>query len=306
MIDFYKAIWSATGSRQTLNIVLALVIAGLAAVPLNYQKDIVNGLTYGTLTAPDLWALGLAMGAVILLSLGLKWVLGYLASRLGEDMIRSLRNSICRAPSDGSNSAALLTIGMRATMTSAEAEQVGKFSGSALSEPLLQAGTLAVIVGYIASNDPALGLIALAMIFPQVIVVLFAQSRVNALVAARVHTLREATNELVSGTSSADAISVKFDDIFDTRIQIFKWKLSSKFVLSAINGAGTVGVLLVGGLHVLDGTTDVGTVVAATIGLARLQGPTKQLVAFYRQVSAIAVKFKLLQDADVHMIAQPT
>ena len=306
MIDFYKAIWSATGSRQTLNIVLSLVIAGLAAVPLNYQKDIVNGLTYGTLTAPDLWALGLAMGAVILLSLGLKWVLGYLASRLGEDMIRSLRNSICRAPSDGSNSAAPLTIGMRATMTSAEAEQVGKFSGSALSEPLLQAGTLAVIVSYIASHDPALGLIAFAMIFPQVIVVLFAQSRVNALVAARVHSLREATNELVSGTSSADAISVKFDDIFDTRLQIFKWKLSSKFVLSAINGAGTVGVLLVGGLHVLDGTTDVGTVVAATIGLARLQGPTKQLVAFYRQVSAIAVKFKLLQDADVHLIAQPT
>ena len=41
---------------------------------------------------------------------------------------------------------------------------------------------------------------------------------------------------------------------------------------------------------------DVGTVVAATIGLARLQGPTKQLVAFYRQVSATRVKYELLRE----------
>ncbi len=302
MIQFYKSIWLATARKQTINILLSLAIAGLAALPLNYQKDIVNGLTYGTIDAPGLWSLGLAMGLVILLSLALKWVLGYLSSRLGEGMIRSLRNSICRAPTDTQTSAASITPGVKATMMSAEAEQVGKFSGSALSEPLLQAGTLAVIIGYIASNDPALGLIALAMIVPQVIIVLTAQSRVNVLVAERVHTLRDATNKLVSDEIPASEISTKFDDIFETRLQIFKWKLSSKFVLSAINGAGTVGVLLVGGLHVLDGTTDVGTVVAATIGLARLQGPTKQLVAFYRQVSAIAVKFKLLQDADVHLV----
>jgi ABC-type bacteriocin/lantibiotic exporter with double-glycine peptidase domain len=46
---------------------------------------------------------------------------------------------------------------------------------------------------------------------------------------------------------------------------------------------------------VLDGKTDVGTVVAATMGLGRIQGPTSFLIAFYRQVSANRVKFELLR-----------
>ena len=54
---------------------------------------------------------------------------------------------------------------------------------------------------------------------------------------------------------------------------MFLWKLSAKFLLSVINGAGTVGVLMLGGWLVLQGKTDVGTVVAATSGLSRIQGP---------------------------------
>ena len=53
---------------------------------------------------------------------------------------------------------------------------------------------------------------------------------------------------------------------------------------------------LTGGWLVIDGRTDVGTVVAATAGLARLQGPTTFLIAFYRQVSATRVKFELLSE----------
>jgi ABC-type bacteriocin/lantibiotic exporter with double-glycine peptidase domain len=88
-----------------------------------------------------------------------------------------------------------------------------------------------------------------------------------------------------------------FDDIFETRRSIFIWKLSTKFLLSAIGGIGTVGVLTLGGALVIADKTDVGTVVAALIGLGRIQGPTGFLIAFYRQVSATRVKFDLLRDA---------
>ena len=54
-------------------------------------------------------------------------------------------------------------------------------------------------------------------------------------------------------------------------------------------------VLMLGGYLVLQGRTDVGTVVAATMGLSRIQGPTAFLIAFYRQVSANRVKFDLLR-----------
>jgi len=77
---------------------------------------------------------------------------------------------------------------------------------------------------------------------------------------------------------------------------MFIWKLSTKFVLSALNGAGMVAVLLLGDLLVIDGRTDVGTIVAATMGLGCIQGPTAFLIAFYLQVSATWVKFELLRD----------
>ncbi|WP_419739987.1 hypothetical protein [Ruegeria sp.] len=75
---------------------------------------------------------------------------------------------------------------------------------------------------------------------------------------------------------------------------MFLWKLSAKFLLSVINGAGTVGILMLGGWLVLEGKTDVGTVVAATSGLGRIQGPTAFLIAFYRQVSANRIKYELM------------
>ncbi|MBO9433592.1 ABC transporter ATP-binding protein [Ruegeria sp. R13_0] len=301
MIEFYKSILRTTGHRQVVNILLSLAIAALAAFPLNYQKEIVNGLTEKNISPGGLLWLGAAMGALITLSLALKWVLGYLSSVLGEDMIRKLRKRICNLSRENPAGSEKVAYGAKATMVSAEAEQVGKFSGSALSEPIVQAGTLVVIVGYIAANQPSLGLIAIGMIIPQVFIVLLVQTRVNSLVSDRVHTLRKATNWLVDPDRSAAEITPKFDEIYDTRSRIFVWKLSSKFVLSAINGAGTVGVLVVGGWQVLEGNTDVGTVVAATVGLTRLQGPTRQLIAFYRQVSATAVKFELLREAGVDM-----
>jgi len=141
-------------------------------------------------------------------------------------------------------------------------------------------------------------LCCLAMIAPQVLLVLFTQGRINTLVANRVRVLRRATNQISVAESNAVVQSVleEFDRIFETRRHMFIWKLSTKFLLSTINGAGTVAVLMLGGWLVLQGRTDVGTVVAATLGLSRLQAPTAFLIAFYRQVSANRVKFELLRD----------
>ncbi|MFW5834055.1 MAG: hypothetical protein ACOCYE_08150, partial [Pseudomonadota bacterium] len=43
----YRAVWRATGRRQVLLIALALAVAALAAAPLQFQKEIVNGLVEG-------------------------------------------------------------------------------------------------------------------------------------------------------------------------------------------------------------------------------------------------------------------
>lgn len=60
MIDLYKRIWRITGRSQVLLIALSLVVAVLAAVPLKFQKEIINGLTGTVMTVQTLLMLGAA------------------------------------------------------------------------------------------------------------------------------------------------------------------------------------------------------------------------------------------------------
>ncbi|MCV6585228.1 MAG: ABC transporter transmembrane domain-containing protein [Marinibacterium sp.] len=298
MFELYAAIWRVSWRRQIVLIILSIAIAALAAVPLNFQQDIINALTQKDVSPEHLTEMAAGMFAVILLSLSLKWLLGYRSGVLGEDVIRILRRRIFLSGGTAPDSSATISKGKLTTMVSAEAEELGKFTGSAFSEPVVQFGTLVSVVGFIAATQPRLGMIAAGIILPQVILVLATQIRVNRYVAARVRILRQASDDMVSAQVQAlsDDIQAQFDDIYETRRKMFLWKLSTKFVLSALNGAGTVAVLLLGGYFVLEGRTDVGTVVAATIGLGRLQAPTAFLIAFYRQVSATRVKYELLRD----------
>ncbi len=295
MLQLYAAIWRVSGPRQILLIVLSVCIAALAAVPLGFQKEIINQLTAGGMVVSHLYLLGAGMMATILLSLGLKWLMGYRSGVLGEDLIRLLRSRLVQVTASG---AAQVPSGTLSTAVSAEAEELGKFAGGAFSEPVVQIGTLISVIGFIASTQPVLGSIALALTVPQIAIVLASQRVVNRLVAERVQVLRNSTNTLTSGDIQAEEALVlqAFDRIYDTRRRMFLWKLSAKFLLSAINGLGSVFVLILGGSLVLKGQTDVGTVVAATIGLTRIQGPTAFLIAFYRQVSANRVKFELMRD----------
>ena len=296
MFRLYQAIWRASAGRQIILILLSLAVAALAAVPLEFQRDIINHLTSDDIATEHLVLLGSGMLAAILLSLGLKWVLGYRAGTLGEDLIRMIRKRLLVRAKDLKDGGEPFRKGTMSTAVSAEAEELGKFAGGAFSDPVVQIGTLISVIGYISSTQPGLGLIAFSMIVPQIVIVLASQRRVNVFVAERVRILRTSTDRLTAEDIEVVSkdIGALFDDIYETRRRMFIWKLSAKFLLSVINGAGTVGVLMLGGWLVMQGRTDVGTVVAATSGLTRIQGPTAFLIAFYRQVSANRIKFELM------------
>ncbi|MCA0927535.1 ABC transporter transmembrane domain-containing protein [Ruegeria profundi] len=296
MLKLYQAIWRASAGRQIILIVLSIAIAGLAAVPLEFQRDIINHLTSDSIETERLTYLAAGMMSVILLSLALKWLLGFRAGTLGEDMIRLIRQRLLARASDVEDTEGSVKKGTMTTAISAEAEELGKFAGGAFSDPVVQIGTLISVIGYISSTQPWLGLIALSMIIPQIVIVLISQRKVNVFVADRVRILRSATDKLTVEDIDTVArdIDARFDEIYETRRRMFLWKLSAKFLLSVINGAATVGVLMLGGYLVLQAKTDVGTVVAATSGLSRIQGPTGFLIAFYRQVSANRIKYELM------------
>jgi ABC-type bacteriocin/lantibiotic exporter with double-glycine peptidase domain len=302
MFQLYGEIWRISGRRQIVLVVLSLTIAALAAAPLKFQQEIVNLLTDGSFEASQLFVLGGWMSGVILLSLALKWLMGYRSQLLGEDVINQIRQRLLKRAVEDEKLYGDIRTGALSTAISAEAEELGTFAGSAFSEPVLQIGTLISVVGFVASTQPGLGIVALSIIAPQVFIVLYSQRKVNALLAERVQLLRHTTDQITGPDLHAvvNEVLEDFDRIFAVRRTMFKWKLSTKFLLSSINAAGTVAVFMLGGLLVLQGRTDVGTVVAATIGLSRLQGPTTFLISFYRQVSANRVKFDLLRELSLH------
>ncbi|MEM7464813.1 MAG: ABC transporter transmembrane domain-containing protein [Pseudomonadota bacterium] len=294
MVELYRRIWIVTGRQQIILIVLSLLVAALAAAPLQFQKDIINGLSE-SMQMQQLVLLCAGYMAVLALSSSLKFAMNYRSAILSEWVIKRIRNFIYE-DNLGPESETDKARGTIVTMIAAEAEEVGNFAGEALATPLLQLGILVSVTLFVAVSQPYLGLFVVGVIVPQAVLVLTLQKFINRRVAQRVKVLRHST-----GTISAQkvkevqqAVIDDFNEIFETRRHIFKLKFSMKFAINLLQGAGIVGILLIGGIMFLDGKTDIGTVVASLTALAKVNDPWRALIAFYRNLSTVRVKFDLL------------
>jgi ABC-type bacteriocin/lantibiotic exporter with double-glycine peptidase domain len=297
MGDLYRAVWRVTGRQQIVLILLSLLVAALAAVPLKLQQLVVNGLVQDGDARRLAW-LCAGFLAAVLASAALKFALGLRLSVVGERVIllireRLYRNGVVDANRDAAGAPPRGTL---VTMLAAEAEIVGAFAGSAIASPLVQLGTLVSVIGFIALSQPWLGALALAVVVPQAAIVVGIQSRINRRVRERVQSLRDASDRISASDLARveDEVLADFRAIFETRRRIFLLKLSSKLALGAISALGKVGILLLGGWLVLEGQSDVGTVVASLAGLARIEGPWRDLVSFFRSASTVRVKYAML------------
>lgn len=297
MLDLYKGIWNASARAQILLIALSLAVAALAAVPLQFQKSIINGLSTGTQQRQLIMLCAGYLG-ILALNSSLRFAMRFRSATLGESLIRRIRKNAYREHSgenapDEDSRATLITVIV------SEAEEVGRFAGEAIASPLLQVGTLISVVAFVVATQPFLGLLLIAVVLPQAIIVLSLQKAINRRIAVRIKLLRRASAALGPDqiTKTQKSVLEDFDRIYDGRRQTFSIKLSMKFALNIITGIGTVGILLIGGLLYLHGKTDIGSVVASLSALVRINEPWRGLIAFYRELSAVRVKFDLLVNA---------
>ena len=300
MVAMYRSIWRVSGRRQILLILLAVLVAALAAAPFRFQQLVINALIEGTDRYRLVWLCAGFLG-VVLLSAGLKFLLGLIVATVGERVVLRLRERLYRnavqAAGDGAGRHA--GAGSLLTMLSAEAEAVGAFVGGAVAMPLVQLGTLVSVVTFIAANQPRLGLLVAAVILPQAIIVVALQRRINHQVRERVQALRDASSRIAAGglQESDEAVGVDFRRAYAARRRSFALKQGSKLALGAISAVGAALILLVGGSLVLDGRSDVGIVVASLTGLARIQAPWREFVAFFRSLGAVRVQYEMLGPA---------
>ena len=308
MRELYAYVWRSSASQQIILIILAIIAAVLATAPLELQRHIINTLAGREKVEYLAWLCGGYLIAALGIG-GLKYLVNIKSAGLGEYMIRSLREVILHNSSASTNPDATPDesrkdkSGALVTTISSQAEAVGKFVGDCISTPIVQAGTLLSVFGYMLYTEPRLGVVVLFIVVPQLFLVPINQRRLNIYVKERAHTLVRAGDLMVdpalrrglSTGSLGREISKAFETIYLARLRVFKLKFGLKFLISALQSIAVFVLLFAGGIMVLNGKTEIGIVVAFISGLDRVLEPSREMIAFVRSTSAARVQFDLIE-----------
>ena len=177
-------------------------------------------------------------------------------------------------------------------MVASEAEQIGAFVGESLSFPLLQAGTLVAVMGYMLVVEPLIALFAFALFLPSLLITPWIQRRLNDLVERRTVVLRE-LGDLIAAEGETHGES-RIREIYRVRMRILVLKYLVKLVNNLVGHLGPIGVLLFGGWMVIEGRTELGVVVAFISGFEKIMDPARELLNFYRRMAQMRVQYRLI------------
>jgi len=279
--------------------VLAVLVFILNTVPLELQRRILNAMVYGG-AIDHLLALALAYVGVVLAEGLVKLLMNVYRGWIGEKAARALRlaTSALVASLPPQRAAAQ---GVGVALILAEPDPIGEFVGIAVSELVLQAGILLSVFGYMFYLQPWLALVTLAIFSPQLVFVPVMQRAINRRVQARVLMLRQASAGALRSKESEveEALrqEMRFAEIFELNLGIFKLRYSMKFLMNLTQNFGKAVVLAVGGWHVITGDTQVGTVIAFVSGLHNVDDPWRDLVEWYQRMMMTRTKYDVFAAA---------
>ena len=282
-----------SGAHQLGLAALSAAVFGLSAVPLELQRRIVNDAIQSGATRTILW-LAIAYAGVAVLEQSLKLALNVYRGWVSEDAVRRLRRTLHAADGHGAVIDDADEVGTHAAMVVAEAEPIGGFVGLAISEPLLQAGILASVIGYMAYLEPWTVALCAAFLLPQMLFVPPMQRAINRRAAERIKTLRQVSGGIVdTGIPTEEGI----EHVFSLNMGIYKIKYTMNLAMNLMHYLAVAAALGVGGWFAVSGQIDVGTVVAVVSGLGKLNDPWGDLVSWAREWSVDSVKYRLFVDA---------
>ena len=294
-------IWRRNAAHQTALAALAIVVFLLSAVPLEIQRRAVNDAITNGVVASIFW-LAFAYFAVVVTEGGLKLCMNIYRGWVAEVTVRDLRRTISREIDHDSR--ALHTAeaaGVEISMILSEAEPVGGFVGSAVSEPLLQGGVLLSVFGYMAYLQPQMALLCMLVFSPQFVFVPLMQHAINRRAATRIQTLRDVSGGVVAVDPKNTRLAVlqdgRIDRVFALNMGIYKLKFTMNFLMNAMYHLGITTTLAVGGWYVVQGRIEVGTVVAFLSGLAKVNDPWGDIVNWFRELAVSRVKYGLIVQA---------
>lgn len=285
--------------HQTVLVALSVMLFVVAIVPLEIQRRIINGATQGS-SFNAILMLVLTYLALVLTEGGAKLVLNIYRGWIGEVAIRWLRLAVLDARERHLEELTTLAEGVELSIVLAEAEPVGGFVGTSISEPILQVGVLLAVGGYMIYLQPLLALAVGVVFVPQAVLVPILQSLINQRVKTKITVMRHLSEEMVDHDSSLKAPrhqAARVQRLFSTNMSIYKLKYSLNFLMNLMFQFGYAGIFALGGYYVVTGKTEIGTVVAFIAGLNKISDPWGALVDWYRDLKVTQVKYELIRDA---------
>ena len=289
-----------TGTHQVGLALLSIAVFLLSAAPLELQRRIVNDLIGKGSARTILW-LAIGYAAVALTEQGLKLLLNIYRGWVAESSVRALRTTVYEGEVEAAlSSPSTLDTGVEIAMILEEAEPIGGFIGISVSEPLLQGGILASVIGYMFFLEPRLALLGIAFFIPQMLFVPLLQHAINLRARERILVKREISGAIAEnshGNGDASSQTGAIGRVFALQMGIYWRKYSMNLLMNLMHHLAVAVVLCVGGWLALDGRIEVGTVVAMVGGLGKLNDPWGDVVNWAREFSVVSVKYRLYADA---------
>ena len=295
----FRFVWQMSARDQIFLSLLAIAVFLIDLIPLELQRRITNAAVEDKdFNLVLLLCLGYIASAVVmgLLKLGLN----VYRSAVSESANRHLRlNENIMAMANAKKRGNPEDEGVAISIVVSEVEQVGGFVGTSFSEPILNGGVLLSVFGYMLVVEPLMALVALGLFVPQMLFIPLLQDAINRRTQRRIKTLRRISVDIVEeseepGQDRERNFRRRVRRVYDLNMQIFRRKFGMNFLMNLFFHFGVIGILFVGSWFVIEGETEIGTVVAFISGLNRMNDPWGDLVNYFRDMTNAAVKYRLI------------
>jgi ABC-type bacteriocin/lantibiotic exporter with double-glycine peptidase domain len=294
--SLYAYVFKVSAKQQLPLCLLSVLIFPITLAPLELQRRIVDGAITGQNMRLLFLLGGLYFAAVAVQGL-LKLLRNIYLNRVAEGVTRILRMRIAHSldfdtdPDEGTTQ----------SIISSEAEKVGGFVAESIAFPLLQAGIVLSVAGYMLVVEPIIAAVAIAFLVPSAIVVALSQPVLNRLAEEKITAARELGQCVLSdgrGEAGKDADPDGFIEwMYRLRLRFALIKHATKGLNNLISHMGPLSVLMIGGWLVIQGQTEIGTIVAFISGYERMTSPARDLLNFYRRLAMMRVQYGLVHKA---------
>jgi ABC-type multidrug transport system fused ATPase/permease subunit len=314
----YRYIFNNSLRQQVIVVGLTLILLPLAPIPLELQRRILDdAVSKGDTDL--LFKLGGLYLLTMFITAGFKFAMRTQRELISARIVRSLRRSVFYCmytfvpklhPIQKPQDIDQVDEGAVVSMLSSEVEKLGGFSGSAISGPLFEIGTLFFVLGYMFWIKPLVASIALALYSPQFFIVPFFQARMNLLAQRKALKMRELGSFIIEHPEKnllhAEPPNIfirHIEDILKLRTRFILNKNIMKTINNLLISLGPFGVISYGGYMAIQGQIEIGIILAFVSGLERLGGPIRDLVGSYSQITDARMRYATLLEAfpDGHM-----